>query len=353
MEIKITHSPVHGILPEPEKLGFGNYFTDHMFLMDYSEDRGWHDARIVPYGPLTLSPASSVLHYGTEVFEGLKAYRRPDGRVQLFRPWENVARLNRSCDRLGLPQLNPDDALQAIRTLVTLDQRWVPTAPGTSLYIRPFLFSNDPKLGLHGVHDAMFVIILSPVGSYFASGLKPVKIMVETEDVRAVRGGTGEAKCGGNYGAANRAGDRAIEKGFSQVLWLDGVERKYVEEGGGMNVMFKINGTVVTPALTGSILRGVTRKSAIELLKSWGMPVEERLLSVDELFEAAKTGALEEAWCIGTAAVISPIGELSWGDRDYKVNDNKIGALSQKLYDELTGIQWGTRPDPFGWTCVV
>ena len=249
MEIKITHSPVHGILPEPEKLGFGNYFTDHMFLMDYSEDRGWHDARIVPYGPLTLSPASSVLHYGTEVFEGLKAYRRPDGRVQLFRPWENVARLNRSCDRLGLPQLNPDDALQAIRTLVTLDQRWVPTAPGTSLYIRPFLFSNDPKLGLHGVHDAMFVIILSPVGSYFASGLKPVKIMVETEDVRAVRGGTGEAKCGGNYGAANRAGERATAKGFSQVLWMDAIHHKYVEEGGGMNVMFKLGGKVVTPML--------------------------------------------------------------------------------------------------------
>ena len=349
MEIKITHSPVHGILPEPEKLGFGNYFTDHMFLMDYSEDRGWHDARIVPYGPLTLSPASSVLHYGTEVFEGLKAYRRPDGRVQLFRPWENVARLNRSCDRLGLPQLNPDDALQAIRTLVTLDQRWVPTAPGTSLYIRPFLFSNDPKLGLHGVHDAMFVIILSPVGSYFASGLKPVKIMVETEDVRAVRGGTGEAKCGGNYGAANRAGERAEAKGYSQVLWLDGVERKYVEEGGGMNVMFKINGTVVTPMLTGSILPGITRKSCIELLRSQGIPVEERLISVDELFAAAKAGTLEEAWCVGTAAVISPIGELAWNGEKYEINGNKIGPLSQMLYNELTGIQRGTRPDPFGW----
>ena len=203
------------------------------------------------------------------------------------------------------------------------------------------------------MHEATFAIILSPSGSYFKNGLQPVPIMVETEDVRAGRGGTGEAKCGGNYGAANRAGDRAIEKGFSQVLWLDGVERKYVEEGGGMNVMFKINGTVVTPALTGSILRGVTRKSAIELLKSWGVPVEERLLSVDELFDAAASGALEEAWCIGTAAVISPIGELSWGDRDYKVNDNKIGALSQKLYDELTGIQWGTKPDPFGWVCPI
>ena len=333
MEIKITHSPVHGILPEPEKLGFGNYFTDHMFLMDYSAGKGWHDARIVPYGPISLSPAASVLHYGTEVFEGMKAYRRPDGGVQLFRPWENVARLNRSCERLGLPQLDPDDALQAIKTVVKVDENWVPSDPGTSLYIRPFLYGTDPTLALHGVHEATFAVILSPSGSYFKNGLQPVPIMVETEDVRAV--------------------GRAIEKGFSQVLWLDGVERKYVEEGGGMNVMFKINGTVVTPALTGSILRGVTRKSAIELLKSWGVPVEERLLSVDELFDAAASGALEEAWCIGTAAVISPIGELSWGDRDYKVNDNKIGALSQKLYDELTGIQWGTKPDPFGWVCPI
>ena len=353
MNITVTKTTHPGTLPPADTLGFGSVFTDHMFVMDYTEQAGWHDARIVPYGPLSLSPAASVLHYGTEVFEGMKAYRRPDGGVQLFRPWDNVERLNKSCDRLSLPQLDPDDALEAIRRLVEVDQDWVPSAPGTSLYIRPFLFSTDPDLALHGVHQAMFVVILSPVGSYFKNGLEPVRIMVETEDVRAVRGGTGEAKCGGNYGAANRAGDRAIEKGFSQVLWLDGVERKYVEEGGGMNVMFKINGTVVTPALTGSILRGVTRKSAIELLKSWGMPVEERLLSVDELFEAAKNGTLEEAWCVGTAAVISPIGELAWNEETFEVNQNRIGALSQRLYDELTGIQWGTRPDPFGWTCVV
>ena len=228
-----------------------------------------------------------------------------------------------------------------------MDAAWVPSAPGTSLYIRPFLYSTDPTLALHGVHEATFAIILSPSGSYFSDGLKPVPIMVETEDVRAVRGGTGEAKCGGNYAAANRAGDKALEKGYSQV------ERKYVEEGGGMNVMFKIAGTVVTPMLTGSILPGITRKSCIELLKSWGVPVEERLLSVDELFEAAKNGTLEEAWCVGTAAVISPIGELAWNEETFEVNQNRIGALSQRLYDELTGIQWGTRPDPFGWTCVV
>lgn len=353
MEIKITKTTHPGTLPPSDKLGFGTVFTDHMFLMDYNDEKGWHDARIVPFGPISLSPAACVLHYGAEVFEGLKAYRRQDGDVQLFRPWENVARLNRSCDRLGLPQVDPDDALEAIKTVVKVDEAWVPKDPGTSLYIRPFLYGTDPTLSLHGVHEATLAIILSPSGSYFSDGLKPVPIMVETEDVRAVRGGTGEAKCGGNYGAANRAGDRAMEKGFSQVLWLDGVERKYVEEGGGMNVMFKIAGKVVTPMLTGSILRGVTRKSCIELLKSWGVTVEERLISVEELFDAAANGTLEEAWCVGTAAVISPIGELSWGDRDYAVNNKQIGEMSQKLYDELTGIQWGTRPDPFGWTCKI
>ena len=350
MNISVTKCNHRGAMPATDKLGFGNYFTDHMFIMDYDEQNGWHDARIVPYGPLTLSPAATVFHYGAEVFEGMKAYRRPDGGVQLFRPWDNIARLNRSCDRLGLPQLNPDDGLQAVRALVEFDQDWVPSEPGTSLYIRPFLFGSDPKLGLHGVHSAMFVIIMSPVGSYFAEGLKPVKIMVETEDVRAVRGGTGEAKCGGNYGAANRAGERAVEKGFSQVLWLDALEHKYVEEGGGMNVMFKIAGKVVTPMLTGSILDGITRRSCIALLRSWGMPVEELLISVDELAEAAENGTLEEAWCVGTAAVISPIGEIYYKDRPYVINDFKIGETSQTLYTHLTGIQWGKEPDPFGWT---
>ena len=353
MQIKFEQNLHPGTLPPADQLGFGSVFTDHMFLMDYHEGQGWHDARIVPFGPITMSPAASVLHYGTEVFEGLKAYRRPDGGVQLFRPWENMARLNRSCRRLGLPELDPDDGLQAIETLVSTDRYWVPDAPGTSLYIRPFLFSLDPTLALHGVHEALFAIILSPSGSYFSDGLKPVPIMVETEDVRAVRGGTGEAKCGGNYAAANRAGDRAMEKGFSQVLWLDGVERRYVEEGGGMNVMFKIGDTVVTPALTGSILPGITRKSCIQLLRYWGIPVEERLLPVEELFAAAEQGTLKEAWCVGTAAVVSPIGALSWNDRTYPVNGGAIGALSQRLYDELTGIQWGRKPDPFGWTCKV
>ena len=353
MKFPVTKNPNPGTMPPADKLGFGSVFSDHMFIMDYSGKEGWHDPRIVPFGPLSLSPAASVFHYAGEVFEGLKAYRRKDGKVQLFRHDANVERLNNSAERIGLPLVPADIAMAAIEQLVEVDQAWVPSAPGTSLYIRPFLFSTDPELSLHGVHQAMFVIILSPSGSYYAEGLNPVKIMLETEDVRAVRGGTGYTKCGGNYAASNRAGDRAMEKGYSQVLWLDGVERKYVEEVGAMNVMFKIDGKVVTPALTGSILPGITRRSCIQMLKSWGVEVEERLVSIDELVEAAQNGKLEESWGTGTAAVISPIGELCYKDVKYTVNDFKIGPTAQKLYDELTGLQWGDKPDPFGWTKVI
>ena len=353
MKFPVTKNPNPGTMPPADKLGFGSVFSDHMFIMDYSGKEGWHDPRIVPFGPLSLSPAASVFHYAGEVFEGLKAYRRKDGKVQLFRHDANVERLNNSAERIGLPLVPADIAMAAIEQLVEVDQAWVPSAPGTSLYIRPFLFSTDPELSLHGVHQAMFVIILSPSGSYYAEGLNPVKIMLETEDVRAVRGGTGYTKCGGNYVASNRAGDRAMEKGYSQVLWLDGVERKYVEEVGAMNVMFKIDGKVVTPALTGSILPGITRRSCIQMLKAWGVEVEERLVSIDELVEAAQNGKLEEAWGTGTAAVISPIGELCYKDVKYIVNDFKIGPTAQKLYDELTGLQWGDKPDPFGWTKVI
>ena len=353
MKFPVTKNPNPGTMPPADKLGFGSVFSDHMFIMDYSGKEGWHDPRIVPFGPLSLSPAASVFHYAGEVFEGLKAYRRKDGKVQLFRHDANVERLNNSAERIGLPLVPADIAMAAIEQMVEVDQAWVPSAPGTSLYIRPFLFSTDPELSLHGVHQAMFVIILSPSGSYYAEGLNPVKIMLETEDVRAVRGGTGYTKCGGNYAASNRAGDRAMEKGYSQVLWLDGVERKYVEEVGAMNVMFKIDGKVVTPALTGSILPGITRRSCIQMLKSWGVEVEERLVSIDELVEAAQNGKLEEAWGTGTAAVISPIGELCYKDVKYTVNDFKIGPTAQKLYDELTGLQWGDKPDPFGWTKVI
>ena len=261
MEIKVTKTTHPAEKPDSSTLGFGKVFTDHMFIMDYSEEEGWHDARIVPFGPIALHPASTVLHYGVEIFEGLKAYRRADGKVQLFRPIENIRRMNRSAERLCLPQIPEEDAMQALTTFVTMEQDWTPSAPGTSLYIRPFMFGNDETLGVHAVKHATFVIILSPVGSYYKEGINPVGIMIEDVDVRAVRGGTGEAKCGGNYAASNRAGEKAEEQGYAQVLWLDGVERKYIEEVGAMNVMFKIDGEVVTPALNGSILPGITRKS--------------------------------------------------------------------------------------------
>ena len=350
MQISITKTTTPAAKPAADTLGFGKIFTDHMFLMDWTEGQGWHDARIVPFAPIAIHPASTVLHYGSEIFEGLKAYRRADGAVQLFRPIENIRRMNNSAERMCLPQIPEDMALEALTEFVKLEQEWTPSAPGTSLYLRPFMFGNDESLGVHAVHNATYVIIASPVGSYYKEGINPVKIMIETEDVRAVRGGTGEAKCGGNYAASNRAGKRAEQKGYSQVLWLDGVHRKYIEEVGAMNVMFKIAGEIVTPALSGSILPGITRKSIIEVLKGKGYAVSERLLSIDELKEAMANGTLEEAWGCGTAAVVSPIGELSYEGVQYPVNGGAIGEVTQMLYDTLTGIQWGKIADPYGWT---
>ena len=353
MEIKITKTTAPKEKPDSSTLGFGKIFTDHMFVMDYSADKGWHDARIIPFENISLHPAATVLHYGSEIFEGLKACRRADGRVQLFRPIENIRRMNNSAERLCLPQIPEEDALQILDTFVGVEQDWTPSAEGTSLYIRPFMFGNDENLGVHAVHNAKFVIIASPVGSYYAEGINPVKIMIEDEDVRAVRGGTGYAKCGGNYAASNRAGERAEKKGYSQVLWLDGVERKYIEEVGAMNVMFKIDGEIVTPKLTGSILPGITRKSCIEVLKEEGYTVNERLLSVEELGEALKNGKLEEAWGCGTAAVVSPIGELCYKDVKYVINNGEIGKVTHHLYDTLTGIQWGKLDDKYGWTHLI
>lgn len=324
-----------------------------MFRWTWNSEEGWHNPRIVPFENLSIHPASTVLHYGSEIFEGLKAYRRADGKVQMFRPIENIRRMNNSAERLCLPQMPEEDLMQALVEFVRLEQDWTPSDKGTSLYLRPFMFGNDESLGVHAVHNAEFIIIASPVGSYYKEGLNPVKIMIEDQDVRAVRGGTGYAKCGGNYAASNRAGERAEQQGYSQVLWLDGVERKYIEEVGAMNVMFKINGEIVTPKLTGSILPGITRKSCIEFLKSEGIEVSERLLSVEELAQAMTDGTLEEAWGCGTAAVISPIGELCYKDHKYIINNNEIGELSQHLYDSITGIQWGEVEDKFGWIVEV
>lgn len=354
MEIRIERNPNPSPKPADEShLGFGKVFTDHMFIMDWDRDKGWHDARIVPFGNLSLHPGTTALHYALEVFEGLKAYRKADGSVQTFRPYENARRINNSAARLAMPQIPEDDFVQAIDTLVKLDEDWVPHSEGTSLYIRPVIIGTDKSVGLHTLNSAMFFIILSPSGSYYPQGINPVKIMVETEDVRAVRGGTGFTKCGGNYAASQRAGELAEEKGFTQVLWLDGVERKYIEEVGSMNMMFKIDGKIVTPELNGSILPGITRKSILELLRADGYDVEERRISLDEVIEACENGKLEEAWGCGTAAVVSPVGWLEVGGKEYEINKGEIGPTVHMLYDEITGIQWGKAPDRFGWTHPV
>lgn len=350
MDIRVEKAKSLKELPDPNTLLFGKKFTDHMFLMNYDAGKGWHDARIVPYGPIPLEPCAMVLHYAQEVFEGMKAYRDPEGGVRLFRPEENARRMQSSCERLCIPQVPVDDFVEAVKALVKLEERWVPSLAGTSLYIRPFVFATDASLGVHASHSYIFCVICCPVGAYYKEGINPVKIYVEDEDVRAVRGGTGFTKCGGNYAASIRAGERAEERGFSQVLWLDGVERKYIEEVGSMNVLFKVDGKILTPKLTGSVLPGITRKSCLDLLRDWGYVVEERLITAQELFDAAAAGKLEEAWGSGTAAVISPIGTLAWEDKSVTINGGKIGALSQKLYDTLTGIQWGTEPDPYGWS---
>lgn len=349
MEIKITRAATLKEKPDPSKLVFGRAMTDHMLIIDYDAGQGWHDARIIPYGPLQIDPAAKVLHYAEEIFEGLKAYRTADGSIQLFRIRDNIDRMNKSADRLCLPQIPEELAVSAIKKLVEVEQDWVPREKDTSLYIRPFMIGLDAALGVHSSHHVQFIVVVCPVGAYYPEGLDPVKIYIEDEDVRAVKGGTGMAKTGGNYAASLRAGNRAEERGYSQVLWLDGVHRKYIEEVGAMNVMFKVNGKILTPDLNGSVLDGITRRSCIQLLKDWGYEVEERRISAEELFAAAESGELEEAWGTGTAAVVSPIGELAMGDKEVTVSGGKIGEITQKLYDELTGIQWGRVADPHGW----
>ncbi len=353
MQITIQKSTNPKAKPDWNNLGFGVYYTDHMFILDYTEGIGWHDARIVPYGDLSIDPAAMVLHYAIEVFEGMKAYYTEDGRVLLFRPEKNAKRINSSGSRLCMPELPEEYFVEAVKALVNVERDWVPKQYGTSLYIRPFMIGTEPHLGVRKSKTYQFIVILSPVGAYYPEGLDPVKIYVEDEYVRAVKGGTGFTKCGGNYAASIIAQYKAKELGYTQVLWLDGVEHKYVDEVGTMNVMFKINDKVVTPELSGSILPGVTRDTCIQILKSWDVPVEERKISVEELLEAGRNGSLEEAFGTGTAAVISPIGHLNIYGEDLTIGGGKIGELSQKLYDTITGIQWGKLKDNFGWTIEV
>ncbi len=352
MEIRFEERKDLKKKPDMNNLGFGKYYTDYMFMLDWYSDKGFTDPRIIPYGPIEFDPASLVLHYAQETFEGLKAYKTKDGRILLFRPDMNAKRFQKSNERLCMPVLPVDDFIQAVAELVKKEEAWIPTLENTSLYIRPFMFAYQPKLGVHAADHYKFMIILSPVGSYYKEGLKPVKIYVEDELVRAVKGGTGFAKCGGNYASSILAQMKAEEMGYSQVLWLDGVEHKYVEEVGTMNVMFVIDDTIITAPLEGSVLPGVTRDSMIQVLKDKGYKVEERKLSIDELIKASKEGRLKEAFGTGTAAVISPIGTLMYKGEVFFENNN-IGEISQMLYDTLTGIQTGKLEDKFGWTYEV
>ncbi|HHZ05578.1 MAG TPA: branched-chain amino acid aminotransferase [Clostridiales bacterium] len=352
IKIELTKNPKQKPTDQGS-LGFGKIFTDHMFVMNYDKGEGWHNPRIVPFGPFELSPAAMCLHYGQEVFEGMKAYKNADGKTLLFRPEKNMARLNVSNERLCIPQVDEAFCVEAIKKLVEIEEPWIPTAEGTSLYLRPFIFATDAAVGVHPAHHLTFAVICSPVGAYYPEGLNPVRIYVEQNYVRAVRGGMGFTKTAGNYAASLKAQDESEKLGYTQVLWLDGVERKYIEEVGTMNVFFIIDNKIITPSLQGSILSGITRMSSIELLRSWGYEVEERHLSIDEVAKAYDDGKLQEAFGSGTAAVISPIGELKWGDKVMSINNGEIGEITQKLYDNLTGIQWGKIEDTMGWTVEV
>ncbi|WP_455582293.1 branched-chain amino acid aminotransferase [Dysosmobacter sp.] len=354
LDIKITKAAALKTKPADEsKLGFGKIFTDHMFLMEYTRGQDWHDARIVPYAPFQLDPACVVFHYAQEIFEGMKAYRSVDGTIQLFRPDCNAKRMQDSCDRLCIPTIPEEDYIQAVKALVEVEKDWVPHTEGATLYIRPFIFATDVGLGVHASPTYTFCIIVSPSGAYYAEGINPVRIYVEDEYVRAAPGLTGFTKCGGNYAASIKAGELAEEKGFAQVLWLDGVEKKYVEEVGSMNIMFMIDGKIYTAACTGTVLPGVTRRSCIELLKDWGYEVVEGKLAIADIMQAGHEGRLEEVFGTGTAAVVSPVKELDWkGDKVF-IGGGKIGPVTQKLYDTMTGMQWGRIADTKGWIAPV
>lgn len=353
MEIKMELTKTPKQKPDENSLGFGKYYTDHMFIMNYDEGQGWHDARIVPYQPIVLDPSALVFHYAQECFEGLKAYRTPNGDVQLFRPDKNAERMQSTHRRLCIPEIPVQDFVDAVKALVSLEKDWVPSEPDTSLYIRPFTIATEPVLGVKASAQYQFIIICSPSGAYYEEGMNPVKIYVEDEYVRATPGGTGYIKCGGNYAASIIAGEKAHKMGYSQVLWLDGVEKKYVEEVGSMNIMFKIDGEIYTAATVGTVLPGITRMSCIELLKSWGYKVNEGKLAITDVMDAGKNGKLEEVFGTGTAAVISPVGGLMYENETIEINDFKTGELTQKLYDTLTGIQFGKIEDTMGWTLKV
>ena len=351
--IRVVKASTHKPKPKDAELGFGNVFTDHMFVADFQEEKGWYDPRVEPYGVLPLDPAAAVLHYAQAVFDGLKAFRGVDGKIRLFRPQKHVERLNNSARHMCIPPLDPELALRSLVTLVGIEREWVPKAIGTSLYIRPTIIASEPFLGVRPAKSYIYFVILSPVGAYYPEGMAPVKIRVEEQHVRAVEGGLGDAKTGANYAASLMAGEEAKHEGFTQVLWLDGVHRKYIDEVGTMNIMVKIAGEVITPPLTGTILPGVTRDSVLTLLRDWGSKVSERQISIDEVVDADTAGTLEEIFGTGTAAVISPVGELAFKGRRMVINEGKIGPTTQKLYDAIVDIQYGKLPDTRSWTVEV
>ena len=353
MDIKIELTKNKKQKPDYSNLPFGVYYTDHMFEWDYTEGIGWHDPRIVPFHNLEMSPCSMVLHYGQSTFEGLKAYLGKDGEIRLFRPEKNMERLNNSNERLVIPKFNVEDGVDAIKKLVEVDKDWIPTGEGTSLYIRPFIIATDVHIGVHPSKTYKFMIVLSPVGSYYKEGINPVRIYVEDEYCRAVKGGMGFTKTAGNYAASLIAQEIAEERGYTQVLWLDGIEKKYIEEVGTMNIFFVINNEVITPELNGSLLPGITRRSAIELLRAKGYKVTERKIAIQEVFEAADNGTLNEVFGTGTAAVISPVGELMMEGKTVRINNGEIGPVSHLVYDTITGIQSGKVKDEFGWVTKV
>ena len=340
--------------PSPDtELGFGHYFTDYMFTMKYTQSEGWHDPMIEPNEPQRFDLGTSIFHYAQGIFEGMKAFIQPDGSIAVFRPEENWARMNRSAERMCIPKFPEDVVEEGMEELLKLEKDWIPTKPGTALYIRPTIVATHVMLGVHASTEYLFFIILSPVGSYYAHGLEPTKLLVEDFYVRSAIGGTGEAKCLGNYAASMKAGEEAEKKGFDQVLWLDAKEKKYVEEVGSMNMFFVINGEVVTPALVGSILPGITRKSCLQVLRDKGYPVSERRISIDEVVEASEKGTLDEAFGTGTAAVISPVGLIRYKDKDYVINGGKMGDVTKMLYDTITGIQYGKLEDTYGWRKII
>jgi branched-chain amino acid aminotransferase len=351
-QIAITKTTTAKQPPADETLAFGKVFTDHMFLMDYDEGKGWHDPRVVPYGSFTLDPATCVLHYGQAIFDGMKAFRGQDGRVRLFRLPDHARRLNRSAHYLCIPELDLEMVEESIRALVEVDQRWVPSLPGTSLYIRPTVIATETFLGVHPSSSYLYYVILGPVGAYYKEGMNPVRILASDQHVRAVQGGLGAAKTAANYAASLFGAEQAHKAGYTQVLWLDGAEHRYLDEVGTMNIMLKIDDEVITPPLNGAILAGITRDSVLTLLRDWGLRVSERPIAIDEVVAAAQTGRLE-MWGTGTAAVISPVGELGYKGERYVIGDGRTGALTQKLYDTIVGIQYGTAPDPHGWTRLL